>query len=503
MKLGELLRAVPNAEVGADPAVEVTSLAYDSRRVRAGSLFFAIQGEKADGHEFIPQALERGALAIVSEREPAPELASRWVRVPKARRALADIARAFYSHPDSRLELIGITGTNGKTTTAYLVESILRAAGVLAGLFGTIEYRVGARALAALNTTPESLDLLIYFSELVSAGGKAAVMEVSSHALAQERVWGLRFSTAVFTNLTRDHLDYHHDFEHYFEAKRRLFEGLGTPPPDLAVINLDDPWGARLLDLQSPRRLTFGLNSDAQVKPKQFSQGPGGLQATVLTPEGKVEIKSSLLGRANLANILAATAVAVGRGIPGDKIAEGIAALRFVPGRFECVDEGQPFLVAVDYAHTDDALRNVLKTARELARNRLIVVFGCGGERDRTKRPLMGEAAGLLSDLPVLTSDNPRGEDPLRIMSDVIVGLQKTGKTYQAEVDRESAIRKGIEQAREGDVVVLAGKGHETYQVLKDQRVPFDDREVARKILREMGFSRGGSNHPRAKSLRR
>ncbi len=503
MKLGEFLRAVPNAEVGADPAVEVTSLAYDSRRVEAGSLFFAIQGEKADGHLFIPQALERGAAAIVSEREPAPELATRWVRVAKARRALADIARAFYGHPDSRLDLIGITGTNGKTTTAYLVESILRAAGVPAGLFGTIEYRLGTRALAALNTTPESLDLLTYFSELEAAGGKAAVMEVSSHALAQERVWGFRFSTAVFTNLTRDHLDYHQDFEHYFEAKRRLFEGLGTPPPELAIINLDDPWGARLLDLPSPRRLTYGLNSDAQVKPKQSSQGPGGLEATVLTPEGKVEIKSPLLGRANLANILAATAVAVGQGIPGDKIAEGVMALRSVPGRFERVDEGQPFLVVVDYAHTDDALRNVLKTARELARNRLIVVFGCGGERDRTKRPLMGEAAGLLSDVPVLTSDNPRGEDPLRIMSDVIVGLQKTGKPYLAEVNRESAIRKAMEQAREGDVVVLAGKGHETYQVLKDQRVPFDDREVARKMLREMGFSRGGSNAPRAKSLRR
>lgn len=490
MRLGELLRGVPSLEIGADPAAEIASLAYDSRRVKAGSLFFAIQGEKADGHDFIGPALERGAVAIVSERAAPVDLASRWVRVPKIRRALATASRVFCSEPDSRLQLVGITGTNGKTTTSYLLESVFRTAGIQAGLFGTIEYRLGDRSLAALNTTPESLDLLSYFADLVAAGGEAAVMEVSSHALAQERVWGFHFSVAVFTNLTRDHLDYHKDFQHYFEAKRKLFEGLGTAPPELGVINLDDSWSVRLLDVPTTRRITYGLNSDAQVKVKQFSQSPAGLRATLVTPEGKLEIQSPLLGRANLANILAATAAAVGLKISGEKIQEGIAALAVVPGRFERIDEGQPFLVVVDYAHTDDALRNVLQTARELTSNRLIVVFGCGGERDRAKRPLMGEAVGSLSDLAVLTSDNPRSEDPIRIMSDALVGLQKTGKPYLVEVDREAAIRKALRDAREGDVVVLAGKGHETYQILKDRTIPFDDREVARRILREMGFSR-------------
>jgi UDP-N-acetylmuramoyl-L-alanyl-D-glutamate--2,6-diaminopimelate ligase len=509
MRLGELLRGLPILDMGAEAGAEILALAYDSRRVQPGTLFFAIQGEKADGHLFIPQALERGAVTVVSERAapaewpwrlPArfdsahrPELVegrAGWVRVPKIRRALADAARTFYSQPNSRLQLIGITGTNGKTTTAYLVESILRAAGIRSGLFGTIEYRLGDRALVALNTTPESLDLISYFAQLVAAGGQAAVMEVSSHALAQERVWGFQFSAAVFTNLTQDHLDYHKDFDGYFAAKRRLFEGLGTPPPELAVINVDDPWGLKLLDLPYPRRLTYGLNAEAQVKPKQVRYSAEGIEATLVAPMGKVEIKSPLLGRANLANILAATAVGLGLGIPKPRVEEGVASLKAVPGRFQRLDEGQPFLLLVDYAHTDDALRNVLKTARDLTRNRLIVVFGCGGERDRTKRPLMGEAAGTLSDFTVLTSDNPRGEDPLRIISDAVVGLQRTGKPYVAEVDREAAVRRALEEAREGDVVVLAGKGHETYQILKDRTIPFDDREVARRILREMGYGR-------------
>jgi UDP-N-acetylmuramoyl-L-alanyl-D-glutamate--2,6-diaminopimelate ligase len=488
MKLNELLRGVEGLEAGTEFGAEVTSLAYDSRRVQPGSLFFAIQGEKADGHVFIPQALERGAVAVVSERTPPSELVSRWVRVPRIRRALSTAGRLFFGQPDLHLKLIGITGTNGKTTTAFLVDSILRAAGIRTGLFGTIEYRVVDRVLPAVNTTPESLDLWSYLARTVDAGGAAAVMEVSSHALAQERVWGFPYSVAVFTNLTRDHLDYHKDFEHYFEAKRRLFEGLGTPPPAWAVINLDDAWGRKLLDVPCPQRLTYGMNSNAQVKVKHLDCRHNGLEGTIVTPAGKLRLVSSLMGRANLANILAATAASIAYGIPLERIEEGLTDLKAVPGRFERIDEGQSFLVVVDYAHTDDALRNVLSTVRELTRNRLIVVFGCGGERDRAKRPLMGEAAGSLSDLAVLTSDNPRSEDPLLIMNDALVGLQKAGKPYWAEVDREIAIRKALEEAREGDVVVLAGKGHETYQVLKDRTIPFDDREVARKVLREMGY---------------
>lgn len=490
MNLQELLGGIPGLAIGADPSLEVKSLAYDSRRVQAGGLFFAVRGEKADGHDFIAQALEQGAVAIVSERPPPAGLASVWVRVPKIRRALSQAGRAFYHNPDSRLQLVGITGTNGKTTTAFLLHSILQAAGIRTGLFGTIEHRLAGRSLPALNTTPESVDLLSYCAELVEAGGRAAVMEVSSHALAQERVWGFRFTAAIFTNLTRDHLDYHKDLESYFMAKRKLFEGLGTPPPELGVINLDDPWSERLLQLAQARYITYGLNSEAQVKVRHFTQSRIGIHATLMTPEGQLEMQSSLTGRANLANVLAATAAAVGLGVPGEKIREGVAALTLVPGRFERVDEGQPFLVIVDYAHTDDALRTVLKTARELTRNRVILVFGCGGDRDRAKRPLMGEAAGSLSDLVVLTSDNPRSEDPIRIMSDALVGLQKTGKPYISEVDRETAIRKALEQARDGDLVMLAGKGHETYQILKDQTIPFDDREVARRILRTMGWER-------------
>lgn len=503
MKLGELLEGVDCLERGAGLRLEITSLAYDSRRAQPGTLFFAISGEKADGHQYISSAIENGAAVVVSERSAVEGLASRWVRVPSIRRALSTAARNFHGHPDSRLLLVGITGTNGKTTISYLIEGIFRAAGMNTGVFGTIEYRLPGKVIPALNTTPESLDLWSYFADLVWQGGKAAVLEVSSHALAQERVWGFHFNAAVFTNLTRDHLDYHKDMESYFVAKRRLFEGLGAGAPDLAVINADDAWGARLLEMagnpqaSQVRRLTYGLGADAEVRARQFSQGIDGLNATLSTPEGKIEIHSPLLGRANLYNILAATATALGLGIAPEPIQKGIAALGTVPGRFEPVDEGQPFLVAVDYAHTDDALRNVLSTARELTRNRLIVVFGCGGDRDRTKRPLMGEVAGSLSDLAVLTSDNPRSEDPLLIMNDVRVGLQRTGNAYLAEVDRRTAIQKAMGVAREGDVVVIAGKGHETYQIFKDRTVPFDDRAVAREILREMGFETQGASNER------
>jgi UDP-N-acetylmuramoyl-L-alanyl-D-glutamate--2,6-diaminopimelate ligase len=490
MTLADLLRDLPVLHSGADAAVEVSSLAYNSREVRPGTLFFAIQGEKADGHTYIPQALERGAVAVVSERAAPPELAARWIQVAAIRRALADAGRSILGHPEKRLQIIGITGTNGKTTTSYLVESVLAAAGILSGVFGTIEYRMGGQTKVATNTTPESLDLLSYFAQLVKAGGKAAVMEVSSHSLAQERVWGFHFAVAVFTNLTQDHLDYHKDFEHYFQAKRRLFEGLGASPPDWPVIDTDDPWGTRLLELPYPNRLTYGLNGDAQVTPKHVVSSPKGMELVIATPAGKLEFFSPLLGRANLANILAAASTGVAMGIATGKIEEGIARLQAVPGRFQQIDEGQPFLVVVDYAHTDDALKNVLKTARELTRERLIVLFGCGGERDRTKRPRMGEAAGTLADFVVLTSDNPRSEDPLLIMADALVGLQRTGKPYIAEVDRGVAIRKALEEAREGDVVVLAGKGHETYQILKDGKIAFDDREVARNVLAEMGYGK-------------
>jgi UDP-N-acetylmuramoyl-L-alanyl-D-glutamate--2,6-diaminopimelate ligase len=496
MKLSDVMRGIPSAEFSVDPDLDIQSLHYDSRRTEPHGLFFAIHGDKADGHAFIPQALARGAAAIVSER-PSPDGRKGspkppWVRVPRIRRALSEASRAFYGHPEQALRLVGITGTNGKTTTAYLLESIFRAAGMISGLFGTIEYHVAGKTLPAVNTTPESLDLVAGLAELVRARATIAVMEVSSHALAQERVWGFPFGAAIFTNLTRDHLDYHQTMEDYFQAKRRLFEGQGTPPPELAVINTDDPWAARLLDLPFARLTTFGMHSGANVRPKTFKRDPTGLRATLLTPERPLDIESALTGRPNLMNVLAAVAAAQGLGIAGEMIQQGVRALRLVPGRFERVEAGQPFLVVVDYAHTDDALRNVLTTAQELARGRLIVVFGCGGDRDRSKRPLMGEAAGSLADFVVLTSDNPRSEDPLAIINDALVGVQKTGKPYTLEVDRAAAIQRALEKAHAEDVVVIAGKGHETYQVFKDQTVPFDDREVARQALASLGYAGSG-----------
>lgn len=488
-----LLDLLPGLDPGARPGPEVRALAYDSRRVEPGTVFFAIQGENRDGHHFVPQALERGAIAVVSERAAPDGMRVPWVQVPKIRRALSDAARAFYEHPERAQRLVGITGTNGKTTTAYLVASILRAAGIGAGLFGTIEYQVAGKTLPAPNTTPESLDLASHLAEVRRAGDRAAVMEVSSHALAQERVWGFPFALAIFTNLTQDHLDYHQTMEEYFRAKKRLFEGLGTPPPELAVVNIDDAWGRRLLDSASGATITFGSGSEAAVYPKRFSTNGTGIKVLLVTPPGPLEIASPLVGRPNLMNILAAVAAAQGLGVSAESIQQGIAALQSVPGRFERVDAGQPYLVVVDYAHTDDALRNVLTTAREFARGRLIVVFGCGGDRDRSKRAPMGEAAGSLADLVVLTSDNPRSEDPLMIMNDALVGLQRTGTSYVLEVDRGAAIQRALERARAGDVVVIAGKGHETYQVLRDRTVPFDDRIVARHALEELGFASGAA----------
>jgi UDP-N-acetylmuramoyl-L-alanyl-D-glutamate--2,6-diaminopimelate ligase len=383
------------------------------------------------------------------------------------------------------LKLVGVTGTNGTTTTTFLIDSILRAAGHTTGLIGTTGYRTPAGSREASNTTPESLDLQQMFAEIRDGGGTHAVLEASSHALAMERLWGCQFAVAVFTNLTRDHLDYHKTFEEYFAAKRMLFTGTGAGRPDVAVVNVDDGYGAQLAGL-ARRTITYGLTNSADVTAKKFSLSFHGLEFMAQTPAGQIEVRSPFVGRINVYNILAAIGAAIGLDVPNNKIVEGIASLELVPGRFQRIDEGQPFLVI-----TDDALRNLIATACELGPSaRIITVFGAGGERDRTKRPLMGEAAGSLSDLVVLTSDNPRGEDPLRIINDVVVGLQKVNANYKVEPDREKAIAMALEQAREGDIVLLAGKGHETYQVLRDGTIDFDDREVARGILRRRGFAK-------------
>jgi UDP-N-acetylmuramoyl-L-alanyl-D-glutamate--2,6-diaminopimelate ligase len=410
------------------------------------------------------------------------------VRVADARKALATIGANFYGRPVDRLELVGITGTNGKTTTSFLVDSIVRAAGRRTGLFGTIEYRTPADIRPATTTTPESLDLQRFLAEIVQEGGTNAVLEASSHALALDRLWGCRFAAAVFTNLTRDHLDFHRTMEDYFMAKRRLFEGTGAGAPAVGVLNVDDPYGKQLVGVAA-RTITYGLGNGAEVAPRKLPASFLRLEFTAETPGGRVDVRSPLIGRINVYNLLAAVATGVALGFPREAIETGVRELALVPGRFERIDLGQPFLVVVDYAHTDDALKNLLATARDLDPNgRVITLFGCGGDRDRAKRPLMGEAAGRMSDVVVLSTDNPRSEDPLKIINDAQVGLQRTPAKVLIEPDRERAIELALDQARPGDIVLLAGKGHETKQVLKDRTLELDDREVARRLLRQRGF---------------
>jgi UDP-N-acetylmuramoyl-L-alanyl-D-glutamate--2,6-diaminopimelate ligase len=494
MNLQKLIAGADLRQIFGPSDIEIQSVACDSRKVTPGALFFALRGEKLEGVKFVADALNRGAVAVASSAARPADLPARaaWVELlpGSERRGLARVAANFYGHPADALRLVGVTGTNGKTTTAFLVDSILRTAGHTTGLIGTTGYRTPKGPRPAPNTTPESLDLQQIFAEIRDGGGTHAALEVSSHALAMERLWGCHFAAAIFTNLTRDHLDYHKTFEEYFAAKRRLFKGTGSGAPDVAVVNADDPYSAQLAGL-ARRTMTFGLKPACDLTAKKFSLSFDGLEFTAHTPAGNIEVHSALVGRINVYNILGAIGAAIALDVPTAKIEEGIAKLDLVPGRFQRIDEGQPFLVVVDYAHTDDALRNLIATARELSPSaRIITLFGAGGERDRMKRPLMGEAAGSLSDLVVLTSDNPRGEDPLRIINDVVVGLQKVDAKYRIEPDREQALTLAVDEARPGDIVLLAGKGHETSQVLRDGTIEFDDREKARAILRRKGFSK-------------
>jgi UDP-N-acetylmuramoyl-L-alanyl-D-glutamate--2,6-diaminopimelate ligase len=470
-------------------ATTITAVAYDSRSVGAGAVFVALKGLRADGTAFARQALERGAAVIVSEQPRPDDIDAPWACVTDARLALALIAAAFYDHPSRSMRVVGITGTNGKTTTAYLVASIFEAAGVRCGLLGTVGYRVGPRPIdlrEATRTTPEAPDVQALLREMADHGCGACAMEVSSHALSLRRVDGMTFAAAVFTNLTRDHLDFHSDMEDYFNAKRRLFEMLDSTAPRL--LNVDDPRGEALA-AAGGRAVTYAINKAADITPGPLSFSLDGLRFEVRTPRGTVRVRSKLVGRPNVYNILAAVATATALDLPFDAIERGVQALAGVPGRFELVStEHDDVTVVVDYAHTDDALRNLLETARPLARGRLITVFGCGGDRDRTKRPLMGAVAGRLSDVIVITSDNPRGEDPMRIIEEIQRGItadtKKAGDQRQlAIIDRRAAIVKAIELARAGDVVLVAGKGHEKYQVIGDRVLPFDDVDIAREAL--------------------
>lgn len=475
---------------------DVTSVEYDSRQVKPGSVFVAMHGESSDGNRFIDRAIEAGAIAIVTDSPPEkPREGVAWALVPHGRRALARISENFYKRPAERIAVTGITGTNGKSTTAFLIEAILAAAGRKSALIGTIEYHVAGKVYPAPHTTPEALELARLFNEALGQGATEAVMEVSSHALAQQRVFGVPFDVAVFTNLTRDHLDYHKTMEEYFHAKRVLFEGCGTDPPRAVVTNFDDTYGVQLAEFSRKRSavvLTYGwTRGDFHAENPEIT--PRGTRFDIVTPEEKLAIFSPLIGRVNVYNILAASAACAARGCSAEAIARGVSALTHVPGRFQRVDCGQPFTVVVDYAHTDDALRNLTSLAREFvsrsgAGARVITLFGCGGDRDRAKRPLMGEAAGRGSDFVVLTSDNPRSEDPRLIINDALVGLQKTGTKYAIESDRKKAITLAISEARPGDIILLAGKGHEKVQVTREGPHLFDDVEVAKQVLRAAGF---------------
>ena len=466
-------------------AVEARGVTHDSRQVAPGWIFVALRGLKADGTQFVPQAVANGAAAAVAERDPVGDAGVPWVVVKDARLALALLAAEFYGHPSRRMQVVGITGTNGKTTTSYVLSAIFEAAGIRCGLMGTVTYRIGAREVEATRTTPEAPEVQRMLRQMADEGCGACVMEVSSHALALRRVDGTSFAAGVFTNLTRDHLDFHEDMENYFVAKRRLFEML--PPDAPAIVNLDDPRGPALTEVVT-RPVTYAINRPADVSPGPLSYSLAGLRFEVRTPQGTVHVRSRLVGRPNVYNILAAAATAASLRLPLDAIERGLEQLSGVPGRFELASSpDDDITVVIDYAHTDDALRNLLETARPLAERRLITVFGCGGDRDRSKRPLMGMVAARLSDVVVITSDNPRSEDPARIIEEAKRGAQPELRNGDTElvtiVDRREAIHQAVSLARKGDVVLVAGKGHEKYQEIAGRVLPFDDVAVAREAL--------------------
>jgi UDP-N-acetylmuramoyl-L-alanyl-D-glutamate--2,6-diaminopimelate ligase len=499
MRLEELLRGLDILRAEGDQNRDIRGIAYDSRMVRKDYLFVAVRGLQADGHDYIQNSIDRGATAIIGEKAvekirsigPASARGAACIDVPDSREALARVSVSYYGYPSRRLALVGITGTNGKTTTSFITKRILEAAGRRTGLLGTICYMTGSRTSDAVNTTPESLDLQMYLSEMVESGMKAAVIEVSSHALALKRVAGCEFSVAAFTNFSQDHLDFHITMDEYFEMKSRIFGLLAEGGK--AVLNHDDP-RIRMLEgsLKCPV-VTFGLGRGAMIRAANISSIgtdgtsssagiPAGMRFDVTTPEERFSVSTPLIGKFNVYNILTAVAVAWALGIGTSAVQEGIAMAGSVAGRFEAVDEGQDFLCIVDYAHTDDALDKLITAAKPLTRKRIITVFGCGGDRDRTKRPRMGRVASELSDFVIITSDNPRFEAPERIIRDILEGVKR--KNFTVRPNREEAIRHAVAMASAGDTVLVAGKGHETYQEVRGVRHHFDDREVLRDALR-------------------
>jgi len=469
-----------------DERVAVTDATHDSRQAGKGSLFVAVRGELFDAHKFIPQVMQQGAVGVISELERPANFTGAWIQVENVRRAMALAAAEVHHHPSRELNLVGITGTNGKTTTAYLVASIPEAAREPVAMTGTVEYRLGKEREKAGRTTPEATDMQRLLRQAVELGCKTAVMECSSQAMDFHRCDELDYAVAVFTNLTRDHLDYHKTMENYWYAKQRLFDGRLGSRPKTSVINVDDPYGVELADRLKNEGLhvvLYAVKSDAEITARDLEFSLTGLRFRLHTPVGEIDLHSPLVGPPHVYNTLAAVASGLALGYSLDVITRALEKCNGAPGRFERVPHDSDFAVVVDYAHSDDALLNVLRTARDVTKGRIITVFGCGGDRDRSKRAPMGEAAGLLSDVVILTSDNPRTEDPNQILADAEVGIEKTGKPYEKISDRREAIHHAILQARTDDLVLIAGKGHEDYQIIGREVFHFDDKEVAREAL--------------------
>ncbi len=490
MQLHTLVRGQPVSEWVGDPNCEIRGVQYDSRQVEPGDLFCAVPGFRTDGHLFCQEAKNRGAVAfLVEHRDAVPEGCSGAV-VPDVRLAMGFAADAYFGSPSRRLWMVGVTGTNGKTTVTHLIRSILEAEDLPCGLTGTVHTLIGPEVFKVVRTTPEAPDLQRVLRHMVDRGMRAAVMEVSSHALALKRVTEVRYDVAVFTNLTQDHLDFHKNFEDYYQAKAELFRGLGHDEdkgPKAAVINYDDPYASRFAGEVKVPVITFGLAPEADIRGEQLKIGGSGVEFVAVFPDGRRQpVSFGMTGRFNIQNALAAMAVGYVRGIDPQVMATALAHSPGVPGRFERIDVGQPFTVIVDYAHTPDGLENVLMTAREFALGQVMVIFGAGGDRDQGKRGMMGQIAGRYADWTMLTADNPRSEDPHDIIEQIEEGLRAVDGKWTVELDRERAIRQMLGKAKPGDVVLIVGKGHETYQIYRDATIHFDDREVARQVLKEL-----------------
>ena len=489
ISVGKVANAL-NAKFSGNSETIVTDVTHDSRQAGAGSLFVAVRGLTMDGHRFIEDVMRRGAVGIISELEVPEGFEGAWLQVGEARKALAQAAAVINGNPSHQLKLVGITGTNGKTTTTYLTYALAEANGEKSAMLTTVEYRIGEKSEPAIRTTPEASDTQRFLREAVEEGCQVATMETSSQAIDLHRCDALRFQVAIFTNLTRDHLDYHLTMENYFDAKKKLFDGRLGEKPASSVINIDDEWGAKLADelkANNQKVVTFAINNSADLTPENIEVSLlKGTSFLLKTPQGERQVNSPLVGKPHVYNILAATSTSLELGFDLDKIVKGIETCVGAPGRFERVPHDGDFAIVVDYAHSDDALLNVLKTARDLTNGRIITVFGCGGDRDKTKRAPMGEVAGKHSDLAIITSDNPRTEDPLKIISQIEVGIKETNCPYLSVSDRREAIHTAISKAKAGDVVLIAGKGHETYQIIGNDKFHFDDREIALEALEKL-----------------